>query len=260
MVTSWSKKNKVKAHQVFPMSNVKYYFDCKNCKSSSLIQLCNIVLHASGCGKCRHKTEKKLLDWFRTNTSHVPETQVTLPNCRNADGSKPYYFDFSFNDLKIIVELDGGQHFKQVSNWADPAVTQANDKFKMRCALKDGYTVVRLLQEDVWHNRNNWQQRLLKVLRIYDEPSLILLDNNGEYNIFRAKWAWKPMIVNKRRAPSSTESSPVSTKQRTSKRAGSTSSSSSSPRTSRVAGRDRGVIHIDVPTPGKRRVAIKRAR
>jgi hypothetical protein len=176
-----------------------------------------------------------------------------------------------FPTLKVILELDGGQHFgnSRLSNWTSAKETQKRDKYKMRCALKNGYTVVRVMWTDVYHgNTNNWQERLLKVLRIYDEPSLILLDNIGEYNIFHAKWAWKPVIVNKRlisskkQEDSSSAESSVSifTKQRAGKRAGSPSSSSSSPRTSRVAGRGRAVMHIDVPTPGKRRAATKRAR
>ena len=52
-------------------------------------------------------------------------------------------------DFKIIIELDGAQHFKQVRNWQSPEEQLIKDKYKMEQANINGYSVLRLLQEDV---------------------------------------------------------------------------------------------------------------
>ena len=49
--------------------------------------------------------------------------------------------------------------------------------YKMKCANENGYSMIRLLQKDIWHNRYDWLQELLeninkivlekKVQRIY---------------------------------------------------------------------------------------------
>lgn len=36
----------------------------------------------------------------------------------------------------IKLELDGQQHFIQISNWESPEETQENDNFKNKLALK----------------------------------------------------------------------------------------------------------------------------
>ena len=64
-------------------------------------------------------------------------------------------------DLKIIVEQNGPQHFKQIGDWQTPELTRANDNYKMKCANENGYSVIRLLQKDIWHNRYDWLQELL---------------------------------------------------------------------------------------------------
>jgi very-short-patch-repair endonuclease len=65
---------------------------------------------------------------------------------------------------KIIIELDGAQHFKQVSNWQDPLKTQQIDIFKTKQANANGYSVIRLLQQDVWLNKNNCINRLIDAI------------------------------------------------------------------------------------------------
>ena len=42
-------------------------------------------------------------------------------------------------DLNIIVEQDGPQHFKQIGNWKIPELTKINDIYKMKYANENGY-------------------------------------------------------------------------------------------------------------------------
>ena len=67
-------------------------------------------------------------------------------------------FDFYIEELKIIIELDGAQHFRQVANWVLPEEQQKKDiKMKSIRPLKQ---VLRILHEDVDDNRMKWQEEI----------------------------------------------------------------------------------------------------
>lgn len=90
-------------------------------------------------------------------------------------------FDLCIPDLKLIIELDGIQHFKQVSNWQTPEVAIQRDIFKMKCAVKNGFSVIRLLQEDVCHNRIDWKNKLTNCIKHYDKPVIIFIEESNMY-------------------------------------------------------------------------------
>ena len=45
--------------------------------------------------------------------------------------------------------MDGQQHFEQISNWTSPEIQIEKDKYKMKCANDNAFSVIRLLQDDV---------------------------------------------------------------------------------------------------------------
>jgi hypothetical protein len=59
------------------------------------------------------------------------------------------YYDFYIKKLDIIIEVDGPQHFRQVSNWTPPEVTQEADRHKEEKAVENGISIIRVLQTDV---------------------------------------------------------------------------------------------------------------
>jgi very-short-patch-repair endonuclease len=61
------------------------------------------------------------------------------------------------------------------------------DKFKQQCANQNGYSVIRILQEDVLNDKHNWFDKLLESIKsIIDEKIVknIYLHNKGEYDTF----------------------------------------------------------------------------
>ena len=85
-------------------------------------------------------------------------------------GKYPYRFDFllTFNNKKqLIIELDGRQHYEQVSNWTSPLHNQIRDKYKEFKARQHNLDVIRIFQEDVYYEKNNWKSSLRKILKEY---------------------------------------------------------------------------------------------
>ena len=87
------------------------------------------------------------------------------------EGRNQYRYDFLItfkNNKKLIIELDGRQHFEQVSNWKTPLEHQIRDKYKEFLAKRHKILLTRCIQEDVYMDRNNWEQKLKKKLQKYN--------------------------------------------------------------------------------------------
>lgn len=57
----------------------------------------------------------------------------------------------------------------------------------MKCANENGYSIIRILQKDIWHDRYDWLQELLgNIDKIVNEKSIqnIYMCKNKEYNDF----------------------------------------------------------------------------
>jgi hypothetical protein len=133
-------------------------------------------LSGNGCPKCMNKTETILMEFLAINDivyfdQFAPKWLVNNEtNCKRR-------FDIVIHLFKTIIEIDGGQHFRQVMNWSPPEVQRQNDVNKMFLALEHGYTVIRLIQEDIYNNTWNWQQFILDSIAIQrNDPEIIYQD------------------------------------------------------------------------------------
>lgn len=138
-------------------------------------QISNHHLSGNGCMLCKNKTEGKLKKWLEDNEFNI-EYQKKFDWCVNNKGtSLPY--DFYIPKLNIIIELDGEQHFFQVSKWKSPIETQERDEFKMNCANANNISVIRIYQLDVWNDTNDWEFNLLDAINEYTKVKNIFIGN-----------------------------------------------------------------------------------
>ena len=177
----WSNKNKLKPYNIFRSTSKKFIFICEN--EHEFISSPNIISAGTWCPYCVNKTEQKLYDQLIKNYPTLQQ-QFKVDWCKK----KTYLpFDFVIPEHNIIIELDGPQHFMQISNWASPEETNINDKYKMECANKNNYSVIRLTQEDVFYDTYNWLDELNQnIKKIIDEKVIqnIYMCKNNEYNVF----------------------------------------------------------------------------
>lgn len=88
---------------------------------------------------------------------------------------------------KVIIELDRKQHFEQIGNWLSPEKTRKNDIFKMKCANENGFSIIRILQKDVFKNKYDWLTELCEnIKKIINENKVqnIYMCKNNEYKDF----------------------------------------------------------------------------
>lgn len=136
------------------------------------------------CSKCKHKTEKIVYGFLEENYTNIIQ-QAKFEWCKN----KLYLpFDFLLDNEKILLEVDGRQHFKQVGKWTSPEDTQERDIFKMNLALKHGYSIIRIFQEDIFNNTIEWGTLLKEYIKKYKIPICIYISKNiNLYNNYKEK-------------------------------------------------------------------------
>jgi very-short-patch-repair endonuclease len=151
------------------------------CKThGEFLQSPNKHMGGKGCPYCVNKTEGKLYEKLK-----ILYPSIT-PQFKQEWCMKKKY-DFCIPEYNIIIELDGLQHFKQVSSWKSPEETFANDKYKQECANDNNYSMIRLLQDDVWFDKYDWCKELCDAIEsIQQQPAgetvtNIYLCKNNEY-------------------------------------------------------------------------------
>ena len=109
-----------------------------------------------GCVGCKNKTEGVLLRWLQ---ARYPDVQTQQPRFKRKSTTGTLRFDFSLPTERWIVELDGnisGGHFDDTPGNDTPV----RDLEKEEWARPKGWQVIRVLQEDVWHGKNGWDNFL----------------------------------------------------------------------------------------------------
>ena len=185
----YKKNNSTIPRNIALKSNSKFWFICDVCDNSFHISIDNITSNKpSWCPFCRNKTESVFKYWFETNYSQFElNYQAKYKWCKNIETNRYLPFDFSVEQLKIIFEIDGEQHFRQVSNWKSPEKQFQSDKFKMENALEEGYSIIRILQEDILYNKNDWESNLIKSIKKYDIPTVICIGCSVKYKKYKIR-------------------------------------------------------------------------
>ena len=85
------------------------------------------------------------------------------------------------------MELDGIQHWKQVAKWSSPQHNRSRDLYKMKCANENGFSIIRILQTDIYKNKYDWKLELdNNIEKICNESIVqnIFMCKNNEYKDF----------------------------------------------------------------------------
>ena len=123
---------------------------CK--KHGEFTQIPFVHLLGHGCPSCINKTEFKFYEKIKEIYPTI-KRQYKVYWCKNKL-RLPY--DFVIEELNIIIEIDGEQHFTQISNWTSPEIQIEKDKYKMKCANENGFSVIRLPQVDISKDSYDW--------------------------------------------------------------------------------------------------------
>jgi very-short-patch-repair endonuclease len=176
-------KNGVTPREIFKHNGREYWFKCENGHEFKSV-LKSITSYNCWCPRCKNKTEKKFLATL-TAEGIVVDTQPRFSWCK-----RKRVLPFDFRVGKWIIEIDGGQHFWDVKGWRSKCDDVSNtDVFKMQCAIKNGYSVVRMSQQEIFDNSWGWKTAIISTIQEnVDVPTVIYLSNDPDlYNVHRVK-------------------------------------------------------------------------
>lgn len=176
----YSSKNEIPPEQVFKHSNVKRIFNCGDCKSEFLARPICVSRSVKYCPICRYKTEKLIFEYLLKIYPDI-ERQSKFSWSKSKTTNKYYSFDFYIPSFSIIIELDGEQHFRDVLNWKTSDKHRERDIDKMKLSLSNNISMIRLLQWDVYYDRNNWKEKLEKALYKRETPTVEYLTESDIY-------------------------------------------------------------------------------
>lgn len=173
----FDKNYPITPRDVLLQSNKKFWFTCdKKHKFASII---SNIIKDRWCPICKHKTQEKLLEWLRCRyPDYTIISEATFDWCTWEPTGKKCRYDFYIVELELLIELDGPQHFQQISNWQCPEKTQEKDIFKMNKAVENGKSVIRIIQEDVLYDRTNWRNNLSGTIQKYKTHSIIYIGDS----------------------------------------------------------------------------------
>jgi very-short-patch-repair endonuclease len=152
----WSVKNKEKCEYVALQNNKKFLFNCYMCLNEYHQTPSSKSSQGSGCPYCVNKTELKVTDFLKEKNIKF-KRQFKIKDIRK-------YYDFYLPDFNLILEIDGNQHFRQVSNWECHEQTTKNDIQKMKTGLENSISFLRIYQPDIWEDKIDWKTIILKNL------------------------------------------------------------------------------------------------
>jgi len=140
----------------------------------------------NGCPYCKHKTEKELLECLRKRFPNYTITpQKRFKWCRSKTTKKELRFDFYIVELNLIIELDGEQHFRNVSNWIPAKENQQTDIYKMKLALDHDIKVIRITRTVFVKQKVNLEDILYCHMLSKDNQYLFICEGN-EYRNHKA--------------------------------------------------------------------------
>jgi hypothetical protein len=179
----WSVKNNISPRQVFLNTHIKYLFNCGECKHEFVSDPNGINISNKWCPICVNKTEKCILEFILPVHSSIIH-QYKPDWCRNMKTNRCLPFDFFIPELKIIIEIDGRQHFEYVSRFKNNVTdNQDRDIYKSLLALQNGISIIRIVQDDVWKNKIDWKKLLIdeiERLKLLSEPIISYISKDNE--------------------------------------------------------------------------------
>jgi len=135
---------------------------------------------------CNLKTEKKLVDYLHKNKERLNIECIKhgyRPSWADVRATDNTYYIYDIyiklvNGVESIIEIDGPQHYMQVSNWTSPEATQIRDRRKEDLAVYNNHNLLRVNQEDVLSDKGDWEVSVDKFIKeVYESEGVLIIDD-----------------------------------------------------------------------------------
>lgn len=107
------------------------------------------------------KGEYKLYEWLKSHFTDMSFISKISPSWASS-----YVYDCGSTKYKVMIESDGPEHYSYMHNFGNINLKefQKVDKKKNKLAIDNGYTIIRIYQNDILENNRNWEYTLFNYL------------------------------------------------------------------------------------------------
>jgi hypothetical protein len=178
--------------------HAKQSFECKCEKCNNIFKKYAYQLSSgSFCGFCKKKTEEKTFEFLKILV--IPQCKIIeivreykKDWCKGEFNNKlPYDFcivlEYNNKQFNIIIEVDGEQHFRDIKNWCNYEKQHIRDIYKIKRALENNNSIIRIYQPDIWFDNIDWKTEIqIKINQILHtkNPSIHFISNLNIYDNF----------------------------------------------------------------------------
>ena len=186
----WHGDNDKQPHMVHLHSGYyKAKFTCeKNHEFKATLGHVSDKKNPTWCPLCVHKTETMVYEFLREVYEYNVEFQAKFIWCKSQKNSNYYLeFDILLKSKNIIIEIDGPHHFNDSYRGKNHKEQVASDCYKMQRAMDNGFSIIRIEQNDVYINRINWKERIIKAINNIieiNEPCVVYIAHKDHFNIY----------------------------------------------------------------------------
>ena len=177
-------KNTLTPLEVSQSQCKKYFFVCDQCDEPFAISLYNVQL-GHWCQKCTLKTQNMVYQWCKEMFyDEKVEWEQTFSWCPSDMSARHYSFDIVMLKSRVIVEVDGSQHFMVIKKWQnDPEEYRRKDVYKMKKAIENGYRIIRIHQESAWKHPDLFKSKLEMSLKETSDVVYLTLEGDTVYDL-----------------------------------------------------------------------------
>ena len=154
------------------------YFICPDCSGSFSARVYNVSQGQTGCGCVKHKTQTNVTKFLQEEYEKV-ESEVCILGRKR--------MDILLRNQKTYVEVDGDQHFRDIKYWkSDWKTVHANDCQKIREALNQGRSVIRIYQPTAFSESTDWRTYIKEALELIERKGvpILVVPSIEQYSIF----------------------------------------------------------------------------
>lgn len=170
---------KINPRNIFLHGDTRINLICDECNNKWSTAVKKIAI-GRWCLLCKNKTERKFKIWFNKSFPDLElNSQARFDWCKSITTNKHLPFDFSIPKLNLLIEIDGPQHFEQISNWQSYEERQQCDKYKLQCGLTNNWKILRIEQIIIYNNTHDWKTKTFDYIN-----NLINYPNDNNNNIY----------------------------------------------------------------------------
>lgn len=120
----------------------KYVCRCKHCGELNEILESTLLNNIGSCKACSdiRSFGERFFYWFLKQTNIEFQTEFSPQWI----GRKRFDFYFELNNINVIVEIDGSQHYRRCHKRLSYIQIKEIDEYKQRLAEENGYKVIRI--------------------------------------------------------------------------------------------------------------------